>query len=746
MLYNTFIIAYYTILITITFKGGLAMRYIFNILSVFKRDMKSIVKNPVALIIICGLCILPSLYAWVNIKACWDPYKNTSTIPVAIVNNDKGASYRGKYLNMGNQIVGNLKNNHNIGWVFVNSKDADMGIIDGTYDAMIEIPSDFTSSFTSILSSSQKRPQIIYKVDTKANPVAGKITDVAKDTLTDEITTGFVATVNKTIFSSLNQVGNDASKNRDNILKLKSNIIDVNNNIDFITDSLKNINTNSNNLSTFLSQIKSTIPEVNSGLDIISESNDQNKNILQETQNTLNNSLNNIDLNLNSAQASVYRIQALVGNLNTNFSASNYSAIYSTISNINMELQNLNTSVSSVIDFLQKMNTTSPNINIANMITSLKNIQTSINNEKGTLSSLQQQLLNTNEINKNLLNSLNNNTATISTQLINTNKQYNSSAKPALNSIAQSMINATNDASSLIKSAQDLNNQINSLLGSAVQGTSLASTVSNDLNTRLLQYKDVVSLLSSKLQVINNSDLVEIISILQSNPDFMGNFISNPFTLKDESIYSIPNYGSSMAPVYTVLAIWVGALLLASLLRTDVAYFEGYNKLSLREKHFGKMLTFITLSLIQSLIVSIGDKLLLGVYTVNAPLMIAFALVSGLTFSIIVYTLVSVFGNVGKAISIVFLIIQIAGSGSTYPIQVDPLFFRILQPLFPFTYSVGGFREAIAGPLISSVILDFTALILISIVFILLGFFLKKPLNDTISKFETGFKESGVGE
>jgi putative membrane protein len=708
--------------------------------------MKSIIKNPVALLIVLGLCIIPSLYAWVNIKACWDPYENTSTIPVAIVNNDKGASFKGKSLNMGAQIVTNLKANHKIGWIFVNSKDANMGIVDGTYNALIEIPDNFTSSFTSILTNKPKRPEIIYKVDTKANPVAGKITGIAKDTLTDQITTGFISTVNKTIFSSLNEVGNDASKNKDNILKLKDNIINVNNNMDFITASLESISGNSNNLTTFLSKIKSNMPDVDNSLSIISESNDQNKNILQQTQNTLNNSFNNMQLNLNSAEVSIYRIQALVNSINTNFSASNLSAIYSSISNINMELENLNNSISSAIDFLQKINTTTSNADIANIITSLKNIQNSISSEKSNLNDLQKQLLSNNKVNKDLLASLNNNTSSLNNQMISVDKQYNSSTKLALNSIAKNMTLASSDASSLIKSAQGLNTEISNLLETAANGTNLSTKVSSDLNNKISQYKDVISLLSTNLQTVNNKDLVEIISILQSNPDFMGNFISNPFNIKDESIYHLPNYGSGMAPVYTVLAIWVGTLLLVSLLKTEAVYFDGYNKLSLREKHFGKMLTFITLSLIQSFIVSIGDKVLLGVYTVNAPLMVAFALMSGFTFSVIVYTLVSVLGNIGKAVSIIFLIIQLAGSGATYPIQVDPLFFRILQPLFPFTYSVGGFREAIAGPLISTVILDFTALILTSVLFILFGFFFKKPLHETISKFQTGFKESGIGE
>ena len=141
-----------------------------------------------------------------------------------------------------------------------------------------------------------------------------------------------------------------------------------------------------------------------------------------------------------------------------------------------------------------------------------------------------------------------------------------------------------------------------------------------------------------------------------------------------------------------------------------------------------------------------GDKLLLGVYTVNAPLLILFGIVSSFTFSTIIYTLVSLFGNVGKALAIIWMVIQIAGSGGSYPIQVDPLFFRILQPSFPFTYALGGFREAIGGPLISSVVLDFTMLFIFAIVFILIGIFFKEKINKYTNKFEEKFEESGIAE
>ena len=158
------------------------------------------------------------------------------------------------------------------------------------------------------------------------------------------------------------------------------------------------------------------------------------------------------------------------------------------------------------------------------------------------------------------------------------------------------------------------------------------------------------------------------------------------------------------------------------------------------------MFTFILLASIQGVIIALGNIFLLKVYSVSPILMVIFSIVSSITFSIIIFTNVSLLGDVGKAINIVLMILQLAGCGGSYPIQVDPLIFRILQPFFPFTYAVGGFREAIAGPLVSSVILDISILLLFSILYVILGFVFKPKLKSVVKKFELKFHESGIGE
>lgn len=717
-----------------------------NILKIYKRDIKNVIKNPIALLIIVGVCVIPSLYAWVNIVAAWDPYEKTSNINIAVVNNDAGTSFNNEEINIGSEVQNNLKENHAIGWKFVNSKEAELGVVDGTYYAAIEIPEDFSSSFISVLSDTPKKPEIIYKVNTKSNPIATKITDSAKTSLVDQISSSFISTVNETIFSKLNVVGENADKNKQDIINLKDNIIQIDKNMDLITSVLDGINGNSKNLNTLLTSLKSTMPSINSGLSTLQQSNANNQNLIQSTQKTLNSSLDSIQTNLNAAQASSSKSHDLIQSLINEGAAANNSLANSTIYNLETQTNTINTGLTPVINYLETLNSTNGNADTSKLIASLKNIQVELNNQKEIYDELQQQFTKSNELNKDLLNSLNDNMTKINNQLIDASKQYNNTVKGQLNSISENLVAATKDASTLLSTASGISSQIDNLMNTSIEGTSVAYKVSGDLSNRLNQFKDIIKQLSEKLQQVNNNDLIQIITILQSNPEFMGSFLSSPFDLKEESIYSVPNYGSAMTPVYTVLALWVGCLILTSILKTEVSYFEGLENISLKEQHFGKMLFFATLALIQAFIVSVGDKLLLGVYTVQPFLMIVFALISSITFSIITFTMVSTLGNFGKALNIVYMIMQLAGSGGTYPIQVDPLIFRILQPLFPFTYSIGGFREAIAGPIISKAVWDFVALFLFAVFFILFGYLFKEPLHRFIHKFETKFEESGIGE
>ena len=717
-----------------------------NALLVFKRDVKSIIRNPVAIIIVLGICIIPSLYAWVNIKACWDTYKNTSTIPIAVVNNDKGSVLNDKEINVGNDVVEELKNNNEIGWEFVSEKEADLGLVDGTYYAMIQIPEDFSQDLTSIVSGNIKKPEIIYKVQTKSNPVAVKIAGAAKTSLIDQVTSNFIKTVNETIFSVANDIGEKADENKDKIIKLKDSIILLDENMDLVLSALDGTNNLSININDFLLEIENIVPDLTSGLEAAVNINNETAISADNSRNILNNTIDNLGFNLESIKDTNERIQMQLEALQNSSDNNLVSDIKSTLNDINKTIKTMNESVTSTISFLEKVNSIIQNAEVSNLIASLQNLQSKLESVQDKIQTLQNDISSTSNDLSMTLSSLSESFADINNNIISVIQKYNSNIKEELNNMFNNLIATIDDANYLINQSKGLASEIDEFINIASEGSELTAEMTKKLSESLNEFKEPIDLLSEKLKLVDNNDLINIVSILQSNPSFMGEFISEPFDIVDEAIYEIPNYGSAMAPVYTVLSLWVGGLMLTAILKTEVTDFEGSEKLTLRQKYFGKMITFVVLALIQGLVVSVGNKLILNIYTVNTTLMILFALATSFTFSIIIYTLVAIFGNVGKALSIIFMIVQLAGSGGSYPIQVDPLIFRILQPFFPFTYSLGGFREAIAGPLASSVIIDFVVLGAISILFILFGYYLKAPLHPIVSKFESKFKESGIAE
>ena len=176
-----------------------------NIFLVFIQDLKRISTNVVAIVVLIGLTVIPSLYAWFNTLSNWDPYgtDSTSRIKVAVASDDPGVTIDGVTVNIGDQIISNLKANTTIGWVFTDStQEAIDGVYSGDYYAALVLPSDFTSDMVSFLSDSLEHPQIQYYCNQKKNAIAPKITDKAKKAVQSQTNSTFVNTLTKSLVSA----------------------------------------------------------------------------------------------------------------------------------------------------------------------------------------------------------------------------------------------------------------------------------------------------------------------------------------------------------------------------------------------------------------------------------------------------------------------------------------------------------------------------------------------------------------
>lgn len=749
-----------------------------NVFKIFYRDLKNITKNPAALLIVIGLCFLPSLYAWINIKACWDPYANTGNLPIAVVTNDEGAVFNGKNINIGNDIVQELKKNKSVDWVFLDDWQGNYGLNEGKYYALIEIPSNFSNDLTSLTTVTPKKPDIIYRSNEKLNAIASKITNVAKNNLADNIKSSFISTVNKETFKELNSVGGQLKTDKPQILQLKDTMTEANNNIEDVKKYISEANSSSSNLQQYLNEVKTTLPKLTEQINSLQKTTEQSKVLVLSTKQAITSTENDLNNDINQMQATNKQIETLLTNLkNTNNETSNdnlssnknNSTNSSPTNNINNssnnniinvatnnnsttninQLNNLNDSllntINADIENLNAIYKTNPNNNISTLIDSLKTLNGLISAQKNNSSQLK-TLLSGNS-SKDSINSAIDNLSSINNEvsmgIINVSNNFYSNTSQILNIMSNSLAANLDNIDSVLEFTKVIVPQLNALANYGISSSKLSIKQANELASDLTSIQGKLNQLSDNLKGLNSESLDEIIRLMEMNPNEIANFVSSPIDVKDIEVYGAGIFGIGLTPFYTVLAIWVGALLSSSLLTVDCKDFENGKKLNLKQKYFGKILLFLMLSLIQATIVTIGDKYILGVIPENMWLMLGFALVSAITFTFIIFTLVSVLGNVGKAIAVVIMVFQIAGAGGIYPVQTLPKIFGILQPLWPFTYAINGFREAIAGPIWANVYKNLIALSIFSSAFLFLAV-LKKPFHRLTEAMEDKFKEAGL--
>lgn len=268
-----------------------------NIAEIMKNDLKSAFQNPIVIIVLVALIIIPSLYALINIDACWDPYQRTDDINFAIANLDIGSSYDGEKIKAGNELVNELKNNSDFNWKFVSEKDLKQGVNNGTYYAGIIIPKNFSEKVVSITTDNPESAKLIYIVNIKENPVANKLTDSGAKAVYNTMNSKIVEFINMAAYGKLGDLqsslssgsiqlssgasqlasgANDISNGANQVSSGASNINNAKNKINSGTNEIQNealkIKSNTQNINKGASDISNTAGKINSGSKKIQDS------------------------------------------------------------------------------------------------------------------------------------------------------------------------------------------------------------------------------------------------------------------------------------------------------------------------------------------------------------------------------------------------------------------------------------------------------------------------------------------
>ncbi|HAP5186919.1 TPA: YhgE/Pip domain-containing protein, partial [Enterococcus faecalis] len=867
----------------------------------FILDWKRIFKNPVATFLIVALMIIPSLYAWFNIKALWDPYSNTGELPIAVYSDDQTATFQDKSVNIGDEVLKNLKKNKQLGWRFVDSKkELDKGVQSGKYFAGIYLPKDFSKDLLSFTSGDINKPKIEYSINEKINAIAPKITSKGASSIQSQISEEFIKTASSTLIKTFNDIGYDIDKNMVSIQKVKSMILDTDANIGTIDTYAKQVTdlhgkmpelkeklAKANDAMKYLPEVdalgekivelngkmpsikeqasviltlQEKIPEIqNAGRQIAMIDEDfasveqtmsegiqeakQGLEIIQQVQTALPdirklgdqaNDLGNVTLDgatqlekaLPGITQSVGTILKAIGTISAGVNTAledlknhrlpveereaikqqlseslgkqheNIQQLIQLFTQIqeatgNTDLQDTINRLNTIDGIVVRLKTDVDNIDV-NAVTDadLNAIQAEAQQVEATVNSINPDAIE-NTV-KTILDKL---IATIQNAQGQLNKAQQIDFEGLLSSTSQTVTNAISllekyqaEMPAIKQEIHDANTMLNGNMETIVNGINrgadlykndlpviqdkvskaaafmqndypgIRKDLTNTLKTVNEKMPDVEAALDKANELIINDwpniktglhkaanairkgekevDLGEILKLLKLDANKESDFFTQPVEVKEHAVYPIANNGSASTPFYTALCLWVGAVLFSSVATTDV-YLEGKDKkrFSKREQFSARMFTFIVMGIGQALIVTLGNYFALGVDVRNPAYSVWFAVLIAITFMIMVYVLVALFGNVGKGIAIIILVLSISGGGGNYPIQVSGKFFQMINPFLPFTHAVNLLRESAGGIYWPNAWFAIWIMVGISVVFSIGGAILYPHLEHRSKKF-----------
>ena len=689
-----------------------------NIIEIFRKDIKEVFRKTNTWIIIVGLIFLPSMYAWPNILSSWDPYGHTNNIKVAVTSEDDGATVDGKELNLGNSLVEGLKSNKNLDWQFVSNKqEAEDGVRIGDYYASIVVPKNFSQDMTSVSRTEPQRATIEYTVNEKINAISPKITNSGASAIANNISKNFVETANGIIFEKLHEAGIKFEENLPSIEKAKQEIFKLN-----------------DNFSTYEQAVSELIAKVEHGSNVLNNV----QNILPEIERVATNSIMIADkagITINNIQGFNERLLPIINNhLNVveevskeaNVIAKELQQRPDKTEEIKARQKALDSRLQASTERLQLVK------NIFEYFNKLSS-ERLFNNQLERVTTLSNDITTIKEVNNNIYNKMDHydeiadtvkeefvsKSARVNEVSSNMNSKLNVEVAPLISQVLSKAEVNIDKVSGIIAGAQGELPAVERKLSETEVKISNAYGKLLSLQAQMPSAKSKIQKLTDEIKKADNGiDKNQLFNLLKVDYKQQAEFFANPVKLQENKLYHIENYGSAMTPFYTVLSIWVGSLLMSSLLTTKVEDEE--KKYKPYQKYFGRGLLFVIISLFQTLIITLGDMYVLGTQATSPYRFVLYALLISLLFSSIIYTIVCILGNVGKAVCIVLLVLQLGSSGGTFPIQMTSEFFQALYPKVPFTYSIGLLREAVGGVYIPAVERDIKILF-IYLIIVLVG-------------------------
>ena len=694
-----------------------------TIKKIFFTDVKNLAKNLFALIIAIGVCFLPALYAWFNIYSNWDPYGNTGNLQLAAVNLDQGyTDENGEFKNTGEDIMDELAGNDKVDWQFVDSADeAIEGVESGKYYAALVVQNNFTYNMYNMFVNTTEEPTLIFYQNQKKNPVANKISDTIVTTVQSNINEEFVKVMTKTIFEDVNDMYDDIEEEGgveafiDKLDNLNNNLIDYQKTIDNVikgnavlssnianaTDDVEDLESRTKNSAGSLSEAGGSLQQSQNTLNAYKDQMNLTIDTMLTLLNTMENQLKQAQLSGDIDQMADVCEQTLKDTKQLN---KDITAISQSIAdqNNNQDVVDTLQQLSDAVDALQKI------LEKANIDGQYDSVSQQIKDAEASMIS---------DIDKAIAN------------ITSTRNTINNQLVPQLNTCVDNLEDVIGNASTIMNNMSGVLNSMGSVFGSLQTTLSTSDKSLEKTKEALSKISDKLTKAIDKARSVQEDERVEaLVDTLTGDPDMYGEFFSEPVEIESVAVYPIENYGSAVAPFYTVLSVWVGVIIMAAIIKVKVTKSK-YPDATPTQLFFGRSLFFIAMGQVQTLITVLGDLFILKIQCVHPFLFWVVGALTSLTFTLLIYALVYSFGDVGKAIAVVVLVLQIAGSSGTYPIELLPEFFQKVYIFFPFPYAINAMRECICGLYEADIVIYLLKLLTFLVVGLVVGLWIRIPFE-----------------
>ena len=717
-----------------------------NIIAIFKRDLSRIRGSVVALIVAVGLVIVPTLYAWFNIAGSWDPYGNTGNLKVAVANSDNGymSDLIPVRVNIGDTVVSALRENDQLDWRFVSESDAVEGVRSGEYYAAVVIPENFSSRMMTVFSSDAEHAEIVYYENQKANAIAPRVTEKAASTVRQQIDETFAKTIS--------DVG----------LATTSSLLEF---------------MDGDQIAAYAGNLSGTLAGAITTLRDASGSVDEFAGLLQSSTGLLDSTS---DL-LASAGAANENAEALVGDAKTGLSGM-HDALDAAVAAINQSLKDSAgdyDAAAKAIDeafgaadahvSLTVTQLRDASADVAKRASDMRDVQDNIlaverDVEGSNLpEKLKAELVQKIDIVANTVGNVANQQELLAKHLSDAAASLETGAADA-RAKAQAVKDGIAEAKGSIGGVKDsynatLKQQISDLSDAVADVARRGSDMADDLGATVTDLSHAASALSDDLAgahevlagasadlvsaaddlqrlkegldtAVTSGDLDRVRELIGSDPAALADALAAPVALDRQAVYHIKNYGSAMAPFYTTLSIWVAGIVLAAMLKANVdeADVKALGNPRLHELYLGRYAFFALLAFAQATLVCAGDLLFFGIQCEHPFQFMLVGWLAGFVFSNMIYTLTVSFGDIGKAIAVVLLVMQVAGSGGTFPIEMTADFFQAVYPFLPFTHAINAMHAAMAGAYGMEFWIELGTLALYLIPSLALGLVFRRPV------------------